>query len=121
MLQNAGATGLPNWWGFSEDHTLLIEADEYGYYPNSRSRGAVSEGFISVFLQHRCKQHCKVASQPCWTTKDKQHLPLDMKTALLDALVHHHLHMIPLHAILQCGTASDPFWSVSWCSVTCAL
>ncbi|CAK0786707.1 hypothetical protein CVIRNUC_009921 [Coccomyxa viridis] len=57
---NAGATGLPNWWGFSEDHTLLIEADEYGYYPNSRSRGAVSEGFISIFLQHRCKQHCKL-------------------------------------------------------------
>ena len=79
MLQNAGATGLPSWWGFSEDHTLLIEADEYGYYPNSRSRGAVSEGFISVFLQHRCKQHCKVVVHPCWTLRDKQHLPLDMK------------------------------------------
>ena len=100
MLQNAGATGLPNWWGFSEDHTLLIEADEYGYYPNSRSRGAVSEGFISVFLQHRCKQHCKVAFQPCWTTRDKQHLALDIKTAILDAPVHHSLHMILLHAIL---------------------
>ena len=81
MLQNAGATGLPNWWGFSEDHTLLIEADEYGYYPNSRSRGAVSEGFISVFLQHRCKQHCKVAFRPCRTIRDKQHLLLDMKTS----------------------------------------
>ena len=109
MLQNAGATGLPNWWGFSEDHTLLIEADEYGYYPNSRSRGAVSEGFISVFLQHRCKQHCKVAFQPCWRPKDKQHQCLDIKRDLLRVPVHHDHHVVLLHAVLQCGTASEQF------------
>ena len=113
MLQNAGASGLPSWWGFTEDHTLLIEADEYGYYPNSRNRGAVSEGFISAFLQHRCKQHCKVAFQSCWTSSDKEHLPLDMKTALLDKPVHHLLHMILLHARLPCGMASDRTWDCS--------
>ena len=111
MLQNAGATGLPNWWGFSEDHTLLIEADEYGYYPNSRSRGAVSEGFISVFLQHRCKQHCKVAFRPCRTIRDKQHLLLDMKTAFFHAPVLHNLHILLLYATLQCWTVPDQSWS----------
>ena len=59
--QNASSTsGLPEWWGFNEDHTLLIEADERGYYPSSRSRGP-AEGFISTFLQSRCKTRCRVS------------------------------------------------------------
>ncbi len=61
MLQNASSTsGLPAWWGFNEDHMLLIEADERGYYPSSRSRNP-SEGFISSFLQSRCKSRCRVS------------------------------------------------------------
>ena len=65
LLQNTGATsGLPPWWGFSEDHILLLEADEKGYYPNSRrsSTAAAAEGFISEFLQTRCKGRCRVSS-----------------------------------------------------------
>ena len=59
--QNTSSTsGLPEWWGFNEDHTLLIEADERGYYPSSRSRGP-AEGFISSFLQSRCKTRCRVS------------------------------------------------------------
>lgn len=59
--QNTSSTpGLPEWWGFNEDHTLLIEADERGYYPSSRSR-APAEGFISSFLQSRCKTRCRVS------------------------------------------------------------
>ena len=61
MLQNATSTsGLPAWWGFNEDHTLLIEADERGYYPSSRNRNR-PEGFISSFLQSRCKTRCRVS------------------------------------------------------------
>ncbi len=63
LLQNTGATtGLPPWWGFYEDHVLLLEADEKGYYPNSRNRGSLAEGFIAEFLQSRCKGHCRVSS-----------------------------------------------------------
>lgn len=63
LLQNMGATnGLPPWWGFNEDHILLLEADEKGYHPNSRNRGGPAEGFISEFLQTRCKGRCRVSS-----------------------------------------------------------
>ena len=49
---------------------LLIEADERGYYPSSRSRNP-SEGFISSFLQSRCKTRCRV-SMPITHTQDHQ-------------------------------------------------
>ena len=64
MLQNTSSTsGLPAWWGFTEDHTLLIEADERGFYPSARNRSTY-DGFISAFLQSRCKSHCRVHMLP---------------------------------------------------------
>ena len=64
VLQNTSSTsGLPAWWAFNEDHTLLLEADEKGYYPGSRTR-IPSEGFISSFLQSRCKKLCRVSTLP---------------------------------------------------------
>lgn len=59
VQHSGGKTGLPAWWTFTEDLTLLLEADERGYWPGSRSR-TLTEGFLPSFLATRCKKHCKV-------------------------------------------------------------